>query len=292
MINFWEVLKIYFAIYLSRIVPLRIRIHLCRFIYNYNNHKTLGLDWIIDYQPIKDLEKLKILINTKEFCGWNILFLGQYELDTNKVLHDTVKDGMYVVEAGAHIGTETLLLASLVGTKGKVFAFEPNPVVRKRLGINILVNDFSNIVNISEIALGQRPENVSFFIKNESVANQGLSSKYKYDDDVIEITVPQQRLDDWVFINKIPKIDFIKMDVQGSEIDILEGAKSTIQKYRPIILTEAEDSMQSASAWTIEDLFIKIVSLNYSVFLINTDGSLNLLSHSSIRNGNWLAIPL
>lgn len=277
------------ALLFTKITPHRLHTRLCRWIYNYGSAQNKGIDWVIDYQPVREIPAVKLLISTKEFIGWNIFFLGYYELETDLVLSRFIKEGMYVVEAGAHIGSETVLLCELVGEKGKVYAFEPNPAMLKRLRLNVDLNDFAERVITSDVALGDTNNSISFFIDNEKESNQGRSSKYKYGLQTIEITARQQRLDDWGRENNIPRIDFIKMDVQGAEIDILHGAAETIARHKPIIFAEASSSMQGNSKYSIKEMFRVLVAFGYSVHRIGPNGTLQPMSEDSLVAGNWLA---
>lgn len=285
-----ELFKIWFALLLTNLTPSRLHTRLCRFIYPYNAQSIKGFDWIIDYRPLDGLERLKILINTKEFVGWNILFRRHYEQDTNLLLQRFIRPGMITVEAGAHIGSETLLMAAMVGAHGKVYAFEPNPVVKKRLDINIRFNRFEQRIISSGTALGESNGTVSFYVKEEHIPNQGLSSKYKFDEDVTQIEVTQQTLDDWFVSNGVERIDFLKMDVQGAEIDILKGGSEVITRFRPAIFAEAAPSTQSDSRQSLEDLYDILSVYGYRVYHIGKNGELQPITKSSLTIGNWLAI--
>jgi FkbM family methyltransferase len=268
-----------------------LRLRICRFIYDYNAPKNKGMNWIIPYKPLSTLSNLNILINTKEFVGWNILFNRYYENETNLIIQEYIKEGDYVVEAGAQIGSETLLIANRVGKTGKTFAFEPNPLMMKRLQINTTLNDFKDRLALFEMALGEQDKDLSFYIKSEETSNQGMSSKYRFDNDLIEINVRQQTLDNWMATQKIPKLDFFKMDVQGAEMDILNGASHTMSTHRPLIFLEADDLILSDTPYSIADLFKKLIHLNYTVYSIQKNGRLRQSSLSNLQGGNWLAIP-
>lgn len=275
----------------SNTAPSRLRTRLSRFLYNYNAPRNKGIDWVVDYQPVREIQALKLLVNTKEFIGWNICFLGHYELDTDLILYKFIKKGMCVIEAGAHIGSETVLLGALVGKEGRVYAFEPNPFMLKRLRLNIGLNDFDDRVVASAIVLGDANDAISFYVDNENEPNQGRASKYRHDAQTIEITAHQQRLDDWAHGNKIPRVDFIKIDVQGAEIDILHGATETIAMHRPLIFAEASETMQGNSKYSIEKMYRTLVSLGYAVQKVDIGGALTQLSEDTLTGGNWLAVP-
>jgi hypothetical protein len=102
----------------------RIKYHVVRVLYSYQNKKFKGFSTIIRYN-----KNLKIRIKSNEIIGWNILFLGDYETDINAIIDMHIKEGDVVVEAGANIGNETLLIADKIESSGEIFAFEPFPFV-------------------------------------------------------------------------------------------------------------------------------------------------------------------
>src|SRR5262249_13364550 len=137
----------------------------------------------------------------------------------------------------------------LVGDGGFVFAFEPIPSVARRLASNAFLNHLEKIVRISQLALGEDSREVTFHLRARSSANQGMSSKSRFPEAVEQILVQQTSLDDWFENQPVARLDFLKMDIEGGELDMLSGARKTIGKYKPIILTEAS-SPSVRSLWT------------------------------------------
>lgn len=288
---FHELYRLSIAHFLASLLPRVLKTRISRLFYNYNSSFCKGIHLVVPYHPHGSEVTQKIFINTKEFIGWNIFFLGSYERDTNIILSQTVKAGFHVIEAGAHIGSETLLIANFVGGTGKVYAFEPNPMVKRDLNINIQLNNLEKVVEIPECALGENNADIDFFVNQASEPNQGMSSKYKFDSNLFTIKVKQETIDFWVASNSIPKIDYIKMDVQGAELDIISGAQNTIDKYRPIIFTEADESALSDGKNTLELLYDALSDLNYSVFLVCAKGERKHLNKQTLKAGNWIAFP-
>ena len=93
-------------------------------------------------------------------------------------------------------------------------------------------------------------------------------------------------IDDFVQKENLSKVDFIKMDIQGAEINLLKGAKETIKKFRPVIFTEATSDFLS-----VNSLYDEISKYEYDVFNIQTNGILSLMLKETIVEGNWLAKP-
>lgn len=144
---------------------------------------------------------------------------GQYERDNTLLFSKILKPGWRVVDVGAYIGYYSVHFAKLVGAKGEIFAFEPNTYSNRLLTRNIKLQNVKN-VQINKMALGDRKRRASFYM------NAPESSLIKENVDYIGVEeVAVTTLDEAL---KDQKVDFIKMDVQGYEYNILLGAKKVI----------------------------------------------------------------
>lgn len=139
------------------------------------------------------------------------------------VLYYSLKPGDIVVDAGAFTGDYTIYAAKKVGKKGKILAFEPDAKNRKILEKNIKSEKLENIIIIPK---GLWDENTTLFL-NPSNLSSKLSKNKKYP------SVQVVRLDDEVIKLKINKIDFIKMDIEGAEINAIKGCVNVIRKFKP-----------------------------------------------------------
>ncbi len=277
---FGELSKLGRAKRIASIVPARLKFKALRALYNYESEGVQGIDIVTPLQN----DGLVCFVNTKDLIGWKIFFYGEYEASTNRILEKLVKKGDVVIEAGANIGSETLLLSRHVGDNGMIYGFEPNPYTFQRLKINVDINELSN-VQVFELALGERDKDIHFNIYPKGFCNPGMSSKYMSTPITREISVKQLTLDSFVKEQGIKNVDFIKMDIQGAEMDLLDGSKEVITKYRPTIFTEAEDYFVNT-----EGLYNKLKGFGYDVSRINDNGVTTLLKSSSeIVPGNWIA---
>jgi FkbM family methyltransferase len=144
-----------------------------------------------------------------------------------------IKSGMTVIDIGAHIGYYTLLFAKYVGATGSVFSFEPSPSNFDMLARNVELNHLSR-VRICNSAIFSRCGEISISIPDDS--NSGQAS-------LIE-SVGSRRLQvrsttlDAACATLDIRPDFVKIDVEGSESDVLAGARETIRQYRPKMLIE------------------------------------------------------
>lgn len=138
--------------------------------------------------------------------------------------------GDYVIDAGANIGLFSVIASKTVCDTGKVFAFEPMNQITEVLKENIKKNKCKNIIT-EKILLGENNSIVEFYYNLEKNYNAS-SSIIKEDGDSV-LKLKQMTLDDYVELNNIQKIDFIKADIEGSERNLLRGAEKTIKKFSP-----------------------------------------------------------
>ena len=157
----------------------------------------------------------------------------EFELETFRVLTKLVKPGLVFIDVGAHIGKYTFPVARVLRGDGVVVAIEPNPRVFRALMEGVKLNGFRNVVALN-IALGDRDGNVVFC---EKLAT-GTSSVVELEDCLDVIKVPMRSLDSLVAELVLPKIDVIKIDVEGAEMLVLKGAISTLKKFKPHIFVE------------------------------------------------------
>ena len=152
-----------------------------------------------------------------------ILAEGPYELRENVI----VRDGDYVVDAGASLGLFSFSAAHRVGNNGHVFALEPVPFLCECLQESIYMNESCG-VTVLPFALGSHNGMASFEIDYGDPSSSKLGGKSN------ALPVPLRTVDRLVFEDGIiPKVNFIKMDIEGSEREALLGAKETISHFKP-----------------------------------------------------------
>ena len=204
------------------------------------------------------------------------------ELDT-KIIREEIHEGDIVIDVGANIGYYTLIFAQLVGSSGKVFAFEPEPKNFEILKKNIEINNYQNIVAEQKI-VSDKSGIVKLFIAEHGIVGHRINQQ-KSSQKFIE--VESIILDNYIKkLNLDNKINFIKIDVEGSEPKVLEGAKEIMQKSNQLkIFTEF--NREAVEEYGIEpkemiDLFyrngFKIYLPNYKENKINLTNVNELLT--------------
>ncbi len=136
--------------------------------------------------------------------------------------HD-IKKGETIIDCGAYIGEFTLYAAKAVGQSGRVIAFEPDPVIFKKLTTNIELNGLKNITALNK-GLWSKSGTLKFV--GDSIKGYSFMAAEK-DSNAIE--VPVVSLDDELERLNIKKVDFIKMDVEGAEIEAIKGSARTLK---------------------------------------------------------------
>jgi FkbM family methyltransferase len=178
-----------------------------------------------------------------EFCNLSAphIYFGFYEPEETQQIVESVHPGMTVLDVGANIGYFALLMAKRVGLGGKVHAFEPNPTICAKLRENVALNPECNDgrMAIHEVALGATTGDAEFFCPIEGHEGVGGLRDTNRAPLSMAIHVTVRTLDSFVESEKFTRLDFIKMDIEGGELDALRGGERTLRDFRPKLLFEA-----------------------------------------------------
>jgi FkbM family methyltransferase len=162
-----------------------------------------------------------------------LVYLNFFEVMEVMLMGGMIKKGGVVLDIGANIGFHTLMFARLVGDKGKVYAFEPDPTNFALLEKNVRANGYQNVELVRK-ALSDENGRIQLYLSKN---NKGMHRIYKsrYCGESIEVDVV--RLDDY-FERYGSAISFIKMDVEGAEMAVLKGMSTLLRKNRAPMLIE------------------------------------------------------
>lgn len=238
---------------LYRALPIKLS-----FIYNlyFKIRKIRDRDRVV----VKTIDGIAYELHLNEFIDSEVYYYGCFEEDTTRTIKSIVRAGMTVLDIGANIGVHTLPMAKKVGAQGQVIAFEPMAWAQKKLRTNIGLNSFTNIV-VEKIALSNKT--------NTGPAGFRTSwDKYESTSDgvVPEEAVAFDRLDNYVENHNLSTVDFIKLDVDGFECKVLEGAVETLKRFKPTLSMELGNWTLEKQGDTIEALTTLLDSLGYKFF--------------------------
>ena len=194
------------------------------------------------------------------------------------------------IDVGANIGIYTLLASRYIRDGGQVIAFEPSPIELAKLLKTVEWNHLAN-VTVENLAVGASNEEVSFF---ESTTGAGALNRIgkpaKANLAFREVIVSCRRLDDY-FQDPAPVMTLMKVDVEGFELPVLQGAADLIQRDMPVIMIEMVDSRSSESSSPMR-VWEHLLSLGYDWYAAGAEAEATLQKIESLdgTSRNLLAI--
>ena len=162
-----------------------------------------------------------------------------YEPETTDYLRQRLRPGAVFADIGANHGYFTMLAASLVGDRGRVFAFEPNPRVYEQLENHVRLNAFESRVVLLEQALWDKRGEQRLFVSQWS-GNSGVSTlmpgaslycrgaRLAGADDPVRT----ETFDCWLAASGIERVDLVKIDTESSEAQVVRGMSGALQARR------------------------------------------------------------
>lgn len=202
--------------------------------------------------PVRALKGISLKMFETDQQTRFIQTYGGYERYTLATILSGVEKGIYqnFVDIGASIGYYTTIFAK-VSAKGKVFAYEPNPDVINVLKHNIQKNNLNN-VKISQIALGRKSGEITLYSTHQDT---GRSTVHQIPNYSYRHKVRMSTLDDELFRHAKNRIDLIKVDIQGFDLEAIDGAKKILKRDLPDILFEFCPCLIVSDRGKIHELF-------------------------------------
>lgn len=253
--------------------------------------------WLYLNKWLKDVEtktspiigNFKININTKNYIDACIYYLGDYEPNLKIHFKRLIKENDTVLDIGANIGFHTLYFAELTGVNGKIIAFEPIPINFAALENNISLNNFPQIVSVNK-AMGNTNSQMNVHVDKQT-QNPGAFSLFEHG--VKNTIIECVKGDDYLRENNTKKVDFIKLDVEGFELEVLKGLAETIKQSNPIIIFEYDYNYQSKVNDDPRAILHFLKTFSYNFFIIDGYGNLKHLNIADdLKSSEILAIPL
>jgi FkbM family methyltransferase len=221
------------------------------------------------------------------------LMHGSFEEAEMRFVRSFLRKGMTVVDVGAHHGLYTLLASKTVGRRGRVIAFEPSGRERRRLLRHLRVNACWN-VDVEACALGDEVGEADLFLVGgwldwcNSLRPPAVTERTE------TIRVAVERLDDALWRQGIDAVDFIKLDAEGAELSVLQGARELLRgPSRPVILAEVQDLRTQPWGYRAREIVRFLSGERYCWFGIAADGGLRPASvNMDVYDANLVAVPV
>lgn len=166
-------------------------------------------------------------------------------------------------DVGAHVGVWSLLAARR-NPAARIHAFEPSPATVQRLSHHVRLNGASKIV-VNPVAVGAEPGLQPFFAV--PLQNTGASSFYARRPDQTATSVPVVTLDAYVARERLERVDVIKVDVEGAEMLVFEGARRLLASDdAPVVFFELNDELCAAGRVSARDVKQRLIDHGYEIY--------------------------
>jgi FkbM family methyltransferase len=210
---------------------------------------------------------------------------GQSEIPVQQELARHLGVGGVVYDIGANVGFFSLIAARLVGQAGCVYSFEPVAENAASTCENVRLNNLGN-VKLFDVAVGRSSGTAELLLTHWDGGSSLATSAVKPDEPISRRTVQVVALDDLVDRENLRPPSFVKIDVEGVELDVLAGMSKTIASAKPILLYEVDDGSKDSFERRWSELDAYVNDLGYEVAHLRP----------SYENAGWnvghsLAIP-
>ncbi|MEP6925613.1 MAG: FkbM family methyltransferase, partial [Pyrinomonadaceae bacterium] len=198
---------------------------------------------------IKTVDGRKLCADLTDTMTDTVYFLGEYEPVVTKIVASLINKGDVCIDAGANFGWFTTLLHKLCSksnqtgvnaaeSNGEVHAFEPLPDIFRKLELNCELNDFSGNIFLNNCALGDTNQTIEIHrFKNMPSGHSSLAAAAG--EDFETVTTQLITLDSYLEKRAIANVHFVKVDVEGAELMLLQGAKRLFkQEIPPFVIME------------------------------------------------------
>jgi FkbM family methyltransferase len=222
------------------------------------------------FQVDNEIEYKTLAILKGDYFTSYLKSIKCYEKCFTDFAHQVIKPTNLALDIGANLGYHTVTMGELVGNDGCVLSFEPQRIIFQQLNCNVFLNGLGNVYTFNH-AVGENKgevfiEEPNYYNDTEwpNVTNIGDTS---INTENRGIPVHQTTIDSL----NLKKLNFIKLDIQGSELGCLKGACQTIVKFKPYMFIEIEERQLNKFGLTANELITYIKNLGYKLFRIYVD---------------------
>ncbi|WP_222851897.1 FkbM family methyltransferase [Cyclobacterium plantarum] len=232
-------------------------------------------------------------VDLSKGMGNAIYWRGAHDWGPLFVLESILKKGATFIDIGANQGEYTLWGLRKVGLEGMVVAYEPSNAIFQQLEENIRLNpQYTQAVKTRKLGLSNKPGKLKLYTKSGS--NEGVNSIFPSEEhDVFLNEINLSTLDKEVETLGWKRIDCLKIDVEGAELNVLLGAEKTIHKFRPIIITEISKSSCEAAGYDPKKILQFLENHHYKLNIIGLRGKIRPINKDTIPDFfNLIAFPI
>ena len=216
--------------------------------------------------------------------------------DTNacelSFLYSFLKEGMIFFDLGAFHGIYSVVASRKVGMRGKVVAFEPARKKRVILTANLFLNRIKN-VRVESCVLTSKTNELTFYVVGDGNTMFDSLKKPITKYHLREVKVKGITIDEYCSQNGIARIDMMKIDIEGGELEAFCGASKVLNVYRPLIICEVLDIATYSWGYKAREIIHFLKGIGYEWFAFSADGKIYPHTEFLEYTGadNYLAVP-
>jgi FkbM family methyltransferase len=266
---------------LLSVLPLRLRVSLTKRLFpQLRRYLPYGREITIDDY----LGELRVVLDMTYPIEREML-VDWYEPDAIAVISALVGEGDICLDIGANVGALTLAMARVVGPRGKVYAFEPGPLTFPRLARNIELNpSIRGRVVALQVGVADKPGTLYW---NEEADNRGNATLLRASGTPVQVV----SIDGFFADKPLRELRFVKIDVEGMELEVLRGGRSTWLAHRPLIYLETLRDFESARGLPLfQQIETFLRGMGYALFRVDEDRRLRPVTAATV-DMYTLAVP-
>lgn len=244
-------------------------------------HKAKGQVTVDDFDGA-----YRIGLDLAEHMQRRIFWVGYYSREVVYLLETLIRPGMVIFDVGANIGEITLVAAKRTTSSGKVVAFEPVNAIADRLDEHVRENALA-WVETHRLGLSNRQGEANIYAScnqwKSTEPHRGLGSLYPGGENVSPLqSIQLTTLDRFVRNNPPKRLDIIKLDIEGAELPCLEGAKATLERFKPMLIIEVQADTSKAAGYEQSAILEFLAERGYRFLRIGHQGALEEVDQYSL----------
>jgi FkbM family methyltransferase len=205
----------------------------------------------------------KLRLSGAHFPYWSAqaygVLTGQHELMVQEAMRRTLGVGAVMIDVGSNIGAIALLGARLVGPEGRVIAIDPQRECAAATAINARINGFENVTAVHAAAAAHTGE-AEVIVAADSLWTR-LATVGEHPLERRRDTVRAVALDDLISELGVSRVDLVKIDVEGAELDVIAGMRTLLGELRPVVVCEMHGK-NAAFCDAIRELGYRVTNLD------------------------------
>jgi len=220
-----------------------------------------------------------------------LAIMGEYEVLETKILKFFAADSKIIFDVGANVGYYAIELGSVLGPSAMIHSFEPVPESFEQLQKNVLLNSASPSVLCNQYAISNSEGKLLLYKPRTSGSSASSARNLHPDEEVDTVEVPMTTLDKYFLANGLNNLDLLKIDVEGSELMVIEGALDSIKRYQPVIFAELLRKWCAQFGYSPNEVLEILFPLGYRCFAVSENLPEVFCISEETQETNFLFVP-